>query len=254
MSDNESSSSRRAEQAITLLDRVVQYRWALLVTSVMLAMDDVLVVFFNIGIVNFDFQLSNDVVGNKLISTGSYIVFFGCYVFFMGAFSPLMEGILKWLLRQIRYSKIWPAIFDHTDWHREYREKLSYGYVRLYDAEKEALKGKDSFWIGRIEAAKEERRKRDSEEVMLSKLSFSCALLLLINLVAGDNSFSQLLLGWNEKQSILWHWIPNFMFLLCAGILFSPWFVSFVREDEYSDWIAHPEMAERRLREMTNKD
>lgn len=254
MSDNESAFSRRAEQAITLLDRVVQYRWALLVISVVLAMDDVLVAFFNIGIIDFDLNLVNGVAGNKLIPTGSYIVFFGCYVFFMGAFSPLMEGILKWLIRQIRYSKIWPAIFDHTDWHRDYRERLSYGYVRLYDAEKEALKEKDSFWIGRIEATKEERRKRGSEEVLLAKLSFSCTFLLLINFVAGDNSFSQLLLGWNEKQSIVWHWIPDFMFLLCGGILFSPWIVSFMREDEYSNWIAHPEMAERRLREMKTKD
>jgi len=254
MSESESSTSRRAEQAITLLDRVVQYRWALLIVSVVLAIDDALVVFFNIGIINFDFHLSNDGTGSKLIPTGVYVVFLGCYVFFMGAISPLFQNILEWFMRLIRYSDVWYKIFGHTGSYRDYREKLNYGYVRLYEAEEEALKKKDSFWIGRVEARKEEKRKNDSEGKMLSQLSFSCTFLLMVNLLAGDNSFSSLLSGWSVTQSVIWYWIVNIVLLLSVGMLFSPWLIYFMKNDEYFDWIEHPEMAEKKLREMKSKD
>lgn len=254
MSENESATSRRAEQAITLLDRVVQYRWALLIVSVVLAIDDALVIFFNNGIANFDLHLSNVAEGGKLIPTGAYIVFLGCYVFFMGAISPVFQNILEWFMNLIRYSDVWYKIFGHSGSYRDYREKLNSGYVTLYDAKKEALKEKDSFWIGRVEARKDEKRKSDSEGKMLSQLSFSCTFLLLVNLLAGDNSFSSLLLEWNVIQSIIWHWIVDIVFLLAVGVLILPWLIYFMRNDEYFDWIEHPEMAEKKLREMKKKD
>ncbi|WP_150131057.1 hypothetical protein [Janthinobacterium sp. LM6] len=154
----------------------------------------------------------------------------------------------------VRYSNVWHKIFSHTGSYRDYREKLSYGYVSLHDAEKEALKGKDSFWIGRIEARKEEKRKSNSDGAMLSRLSFSCTLLLLVNLVAGDNSFSNLLLGWNITQSVIENWIVDICFLICSGMLFAPWLIDFMKNDAYFDWVAHPEMAEQKLRAMKARD
>ena len=239
------TAAKRAEQALTVIDRVVQFRWALLVVSFVLSADTALGLFWHQSLLTF--QLGGN-PGHMPLSPGAYVLFAGGYVFAMAGLFPLIQRCVEFVLALVRYSKI-GGWFDSEIPTLELKHQFHRGLVRVNDATEEALSIKDTFWAPRLDSLAEEEKKEKADQDMLAQISFACSVLVLTNYaISAPGTISVLFKTWLAPQSDLMHmggW------LLASAVLFllaGPWWYTvWIRENWKSRWIYHPDLARRKL-------
>lgn len=247
------SGGKRTEQVLTMLDRVVQFRWALLLVSFFLAADIALSFFLNQSILNFAPTAEHGAQGRApQISIGNYITFVTVYFFFMAGISPFFQYCTEWLFWQLRTSTFGYWLFPYDTYESmKPRDRYYYKLVRRSEAETKALTEKDSFWIARITALSAESRKQRTDNELHAHISFACTLLLLTSYVtATSNSIGTCINSWLAGMTVTHRIISHAIALVSIALICAPWFVNLLRREVDYEWIEHPELAQQKLHEM----
>ncbi|NRR33891.1 hypothetical protein HSX11_27290 [Oxalobacteraceae bacterium] len=247
---------RLSEQAITMLDRVVQFRWALLVVSFMLAADTALSIFWHQSILTFDMGTASGGRGlGASIPTGNYVAFAAVYVFFMAGVSPFFQHCVGWFLSEFKSSALgyWLRIPDAYGSMKP-RERYYYKMVRRTDAETVALAEKDSFWIARISVISAEAKKEQSDNEMLAQMSFACTFLLIGNYLAAHHNMSGVIGGWLAGMVGFDRIMSDVFAFISLILLCAPWWLSTCQRHDPYEWIEHPELARLRLEEWDERE
>ena len=257
---------RNLEQGLSLLEKSMQFRWALLLTSFILAADVTLGAFYHLSLINLDWQFSLGVHSMQTkMPIGSVIVFLGAYMFFLSGISPAIQKIVEFLLCKFYYLTFIYTTVNRLFFAHEYKISFNnmcrYGYVDINKAKKIALQEKDDFWILQIDALKAENQKELAEKRVTSSISFSCACLLVINyFLNNDLSIFKKIVQLVNLQPDIWHGIENFhgalyfIIFIFLTLIVLPWYRWLVRDRYDTEWIHHPVLAEQELIAVTKRE
>lgn len=246
------SAARRAEQALTVIERVVQIRWALLVVSFVLAADSALGLFWHQSLLSFQPHAGD---GRAAIPVGAYVLFAGGYVFTMAGLLPLIQRCIAPAIWWLRFSTVGSWLGKDHKIERQ-KDKFRDGYVRVYDAMDEALINRDAFWGARIEALEAERKRAEADESVLAQISFACTLLLILNYaIAAPGTISLLFATWLGAQSGILHLAGVLLAVAALILLAGPWwFTVWMGANWHSRWIYHPDLARRKLATLRQQE
>lgn len=245
--DITSAAKTGAEQVFKILDRVTEFRFALIVISFVAFFDSFLSIHFHHNIITFNWTTVSDNVG----LFGLVVV---AYIYWMAVFSFTARIPLEWLGGRIVESKLGFFLFSSGDKERPTREtRLYWGQVRVCEAKLKALKEKDAFWIARIEKHEELYDKKLQEMNYLAGISFSATFLLLLDWSLHSSSLAGILINWLSMQPNRIESIGNLILWLCVLLMALPWLFSFFPRSEQGEWIDHPELASELLKKYEDK-
>jgi hypothetical protein len=165
-----------AEQGFKLLDKVTEFRFALAILSVAIALDVALAWIANRNILTVDWSTLG---AGGIARLGLAVVI---YVFWMAALSPLVRYVVEFVFSLLGNTRLGSALGSVVEPEHETAERrYAWGRVRVNDAKLRALKDKDIFWIVQVEKAEAKEIEQRSEMSALASLSFSVAGLLLMD-------------------------------------------------------------------------
>lgn len=235
--DITSAAKAGADQVFKILDRVTEFRFALILISFVAFFDAFLSIYFHRNIITVNWAAVSDNVGLFGLAAVAYI-------YWMAVLSLTARIPLEWLGRQIVVSKLGCFLFSSGDKERPTRKtRLYWGQVWVSEAKEKALKEKDAFWIARIEKHEEFYNKGKEEMNYLSSISFSATCLLLLDWGLHSDSLAGVLINWLSMQSNHIDSIGNLILWLCVLLIALPWLFSFFPRSEQGEWIDHPELA-----------
>lgn len=230
-----------AEQGFKLLDKVTEFRFALAILSITIALDVALawVAHRNILTMNWSTLEAGSIAKLSLAVV--------IYVFWMAALSPLVRYVVEFVFSLLGNTRLGSALGSVVEPERETAERrYAWGRVRVNDAKLRALKDKDAFWMAQVEKAEAKEIEQQSEMAALASLSFSVAGLLLMdwwseNSIAGEvTAWLGRNDGWMVDVATLGGWV-------CVLLIAFPWLYR-VRTGYPDDaWMEHPELAKERL-------
>jgi hypothetical protein len=245
MTDATHDSNSKPQDALPWLDRVVQLRYALLVISIVLAVDVARAPIHALGLPSFNWSATG-----ATVPLGPLLVFACAYLFFMSSISPMIRLVVEGALR-ILLDLLPGGDREHNkreDWYGN-------GYVRVSEARKAALREKDSFWIARVNEHEARLKAKARETQFMASVSFSCLLLLVLEWLLGDRtSWTYVAGGW--LMGLESNWIGNIAMLVTSLSLLlvgASWWSAFREpwnENPRHGWIEHPELAKQHAQKL----
>lgn len=235
MTQHAESQESKIGQSLSLLEKAVQFRFALLVLSLVLAADVVLIWYFQRSLIAF--RWGGDV------HVGAVLVFGSGYFFFMATVPAVVLALLQ---------RVWSQFGWHRESTSDSESKHRAGYVLLREAEEHALRGSDSFWFQRVQEEKTKRERERGDRATTARISFACTLLLAVDaLLPGSESLVQSAgLAFTQLEAVLPVGLVVILALLVLAVIVLPWW-DWLRADPWAgDWIRHPSLAEVRFREL----
>lgn len=230
-----------AEQGFKLLDKVTEFRFALAILSVAMALDVALAWVAHRNILTMDWSTLGAGGGAKL---GLAAVI---YVFWMAALSPLVRYVVEFVLSLLGDTRLGSALGSIVEPEGETAERrYVWGRVRVNDAKLRALKDKDAFWMAQVEKAEAKEIERRNEMAALASLSFSVAGLLLMAWWS-EHSIVGEVTAWLGEYGGRMGSVATLGAWGCALVIAFPWLYC-VRTGYLGDaWMEHPELAKERL-------
>lgn len=230
-----------AEQGFKLLDKVTEFRFALVILSVAIALDVALAWIANRNVLTMDWSTLG---ADGMAKLGLVVVI---YVFWMAALSTLVRYVVEFVFSLLGNTRLGSALGSVVEPERETAERrYAWGRVRVNDAKLRALKDKDTFWIVQVEKAETKEIEQRNEMAALASLSFSVAGLLLMDWwseysIAGD--VAAWLSGYGGQMGS----VATLGVWVCVLVIAFPWLYR-VRAGYPGDaWMEHPELAKERL-------
>lgn len=237
----------KPEQVLPLLERVLEWRYALLMVSLVLAIDVARAPLHAIGFPIFDwFALQSSV------PLGTVLVFITVYVFFSSGLSLLLQGLLEYLLAELGIRWLLRRWFgrkrDSTRAARMYR----HGYALVSDVETLALQQRDEFWIRRVNEDRAQVKSKERSIRFMVNLSFSCALLIFLECWVRGPIYWQYLItnSSSDVSEILASIFAIAMGLVCLTLVVWPWWNHFVNDTDDRRWMEHPELAAKACKKI----
>lgn len=231
-----------AEQGLRLLDKVTEFRFALALLSVAVALDVALAWIAKRNVLNMDWSTLN---AGGMAKLGIAVV---AYVFWMAALSPLVRAVLEYVLMLLGNTRLGRALSSVVEPEHETAERRYFwGRVRVNDAKLRALKDKDTFWIAQVEKAEAKVREEWNEMAALASLSFSMAGLMLTDWWTREYSIAGEISAWLGGYGGRMQSIATLGTVACVVVIAFPWLYR-VRAHHPSDaWMDHPELAKECL-------
>lgn len=246
---------KSAEEAVSTLEKALRFRFALLFASFVLTMHCALTAYYHLRLPVLDWRpWSLEPMPQNSVKTGALIVFLAAYFFFISGVVPIIRGYWEMLLGSIRFLPGVYSLFPPRE-RTTYKEMYKRGKVKLSDSEQEALLSQNNFWTARNEA-QAAHYKRETEEVeLMANVSFSCLIVLLADYVfMGDESLTVTVVRWAQSYNGVTFAVLTTLIGLAAFMLFTPWWLAFAKWDRYDQWIKHPELANKRLKEIEKRE
>jgi hypothetical protein len=243
----------KPENTVPVLDRIIQFRYALLAASLVLAVDAAQVPLRALGFPAFNWFASQ-----SAIPLGTALAFAASYVFYMAALAPAVQMVVEFLLVTMRVTPLLTEILNLNTEPVSYESKYARGKVKVTDAQKDALTRKDDFWIKRVNEHLAQEREKAKDARIVGRLSFACILLVIMDWQWGTAQSSWLhdaaqrinsQAEWMGTSAALLAW-------LSLGLLALPWFFGHFADFNgggNDDWIAQPELATQRLKEIEER-
>jgi hypothetical protein len=250
---SEKTSEKVIEQAVSILERAVRFRFALLFVSFILSANFALHAIYNIKIVNFDWKTGGHEPIQE-IRIGAILTFFAIFYFLFSGVIPIVRHFTERLLEICGISKITNFLFSNREvW--KYKDMYYWGYVRLSDSEKDALLMQNSFWAARNDSKSAEIKSEADERNLLANASFMCVVILLLDhFYFGEQSLITIINAWLNELSGIAYAIHALFVGVSGFMLISPWWVAFNNDDYLDKWIPHPELARRRYDEIEKRE
>jgi|GEM_PF-2853819 len=252
MNNSSDTPDSKPTNTLSILDRILQFRYALIVASVVLAIDVVRLPLHVLGFpeVNWFAQQSSVPIGLMIALTTSY-------VFFMAALSPALQTVVEFLLLSVRGTSIFSQIFSDGREDISYESRYANGFVKVLDARKTALEQKDDFWIKRVSEHLERQQTNDRDGSFLGNVSFACILLVYLDWqLGGASSWLHAAMYWLMDQGGVLGIATTSFALLILALVVLPWFFEFQSKyhtGSYNGWIEHPELAAQYLKKLMEK-
>ncbi len=230
-----------AEQGFKLLDKVTEFRFALAILSVAIALDVALAWIANRNILTVDWSTLG---AGGIARLGLAVVI---YVFWMAALSPLVRYVVEFVFSLLGNTRLGSALGSVVEPEHETAERrYAWGRVRVNDAKLRALKDKDIFWIVQVEKAEAKEIEQRSEMSALASLSFSVAGLLLMDWWS-EHSITGEVAAWLGGYGGRMGSVATLGAWICVLVIAFPWLYR-VRVGYLGDaWMEHPELAKERL-------
>ena len=159
----------------SLLEQASESKYFLLVGSLILFLDNLLVIFYNKNIIDF---FNNPSIPS--ITMGNIVFFFGIFTFFMAVFFPFARSIISWIIFYVKHDE----------------KKKNFEYLSLL--EQRALKEQNPFLLEWVT----EHKKITRDIVVYRNISFSFIVLFASDLILGfENSSSLISFLWDSFRS-----------------------------------------------------
>ena len=223
------------EHGFRLLDKVTEFRFALALLSVAIALDVALAWGINRNVLTMDWTTLG---ANSIAKLGLATV---AYVFWMAALSPLVRVFVEYLIMLLGNTRLGIALSSVKPEHEVAERRYAGGRVRVNEAKLCALKDKDSFWMAQVEKAEGKAHEERSEMAALASLSFSVAGLMLMDWLESEYSIAGEILVWLDRYSGRTGSVA--MFVACVAVIALPWFYRARAQYPNDVWIEHPELA-----------
>jgi hypothetical protein len=230
-----------AEQGFKLLDKVTEFRFALAILSVVIAIDVALAWIANRNILSMDWSTLS---AGGFAKLGLAVVI---YVFWMAALSPLVRYVVEFVFSLLGNTRLGSAFGSVVEPEHETAERrYAWGRVRVNDAKLRALKDKDTFWIAQVEKAEAKEIEQRNEMAELASLSFSVAGLLMMDWWS-EHSIVGEVAAWLGGHGGRMGSFATLGAWICMLVIAFPWLCR-VRAGYPGDaWMEHPELAKERL-------
>lgn len=229
------------EQGLRLLDKVTEFRFALTLLSIAIALDVALVWIANRNILTMEWSgLSAD----SFARLGIAVV---VYVFWMAALSPLVRIFVEHmfaLLGNTRLGSVLNGLVEPV--HESAERRYAWGRVRVGDAKLRALRDKDTFWMAQVEKVEAKAGEERSKMTALADLSFSVVGLLLLDWWS-DYSIAGEVTAWLNGYGGQTGSIARLGVLACMLVVAFPWLYRVRAYIPSETWMDHPELAKERL-------
>lgn len=233
--------SEAAEPGAKLLDKVTEFRFALALLSVAIALDVALAWTADRNILSMDWGTLNAGSASRLALAAV------AYVFWMAALSPLTRYGVEFVFSLLGETPLVRMLGHAVEPEREKAERRYYwGLVRVSEAKKRALRDRDSFWMERVDKAEARREQEQTEMAALARLSFAVAGLLLMDWCSNDSLAAELsawLNGIGDQMGA----IAELGIVACVLTVAFPWLHLLRNPPAYDGWMDHPELAKERL-------
>lgn len=229
------------EQGLRLIDKVTEFRFALAVLSVAIALDVALAWIANRNVLTMDWS-TLDAGGIARLALAMVT-----YVFWMAALSPLVRYVVEFVFSLLGNTRLGSALSSVVEPEHETAERrYAWGRVRVNDAKVRALKDKDTFWIVQVEKAETKEIEQRNEMAALASLSFSVAGLLLMDWW-NEHSIAGEVAAWLGGYGGRMGSVATLGAWVCVLVIAFPWLYR-VRTGYPGDaWMEHPELAKERL-------
>jgi len=254
MTTSTDSQNTKPEAVLPLLERALKFRYALLLVSLIEAIEVARGPLKALGFPEFNWHAQH-----SSVPLGTLLVFTAAYLFFMTAVSPAIQRIVENVLSYVRWLPPVSRLLDTDetmkqesfDKKQRYELNYHYGLARLDDAKYAALMTKDDFWIKRIDEHRARIKASEEKEHSLASVSFSCTLLLLAIWWTQDG-ISWVHIAISSLFENPFTWAKALARLLALGtcvLIVSPWILSLssrAKRCEAGRWIEHPQLAAQR--------
>ncbi len=237
------TESSKLKNVPSLIERALEWRLALLLVSLVLAIDVARVPMHALGFPFFNWHASD-----ISLPLGGTLVFAMVYLVFMAGLSPFAQAVLEraavkfeiqsWLHRWLGRKR------DAVQEERMY----SHGFAPLDDVEKLALQQRDEFFIKLVKEDRALAKANEYSMRMMASVSFSCGLLMLldISLIGRRARMEAIQSLWVDENSLWLVLLAVIFFLSSLVLIIWPWWNHFVNGDVFyyeRCWIKHPELA-----------
>lgn len=229
------------EQGLRLLDKVTEFRFALALLSVAVALDIALAWIANRNVLTLDWSTLG---AGGIAKLGLAMV---VYVFWMAALSPLARYIVEYAFGLLGNTRLGSMLSSVVEPEYETAERrYASGQVRVNEAKLRALEDKDAFWMAQVEKAEAKQCEERNEMAQLASLSFSVSGLLVMDWW-GDSSIIGLAVAWLGGFDGRMGSVASLSTWLCVLIVAFPWLYRARADIPRDMWINHPELAKERL-------
>jgi hypothetical protein len=249
MSTSSETSDSKTTSALSAVERPIQFRYALIAVSLILAINVGRAPLHALGLPEFVWSEKA-----SSLPLGLLLSFAGSYLFFMAALSPAIQCVVEWVWGKLQITPLYKSLFGHSTSNVSLESMYRAGRVKIHDAEHAAIVQKDDFWIKRVEERLHQLETNAKEGRLLAKLSFACMLLACTDYVCGEPS------SWLHTAARRVALEPGFLGLvmqtvglLAIVLVVMPWIWEVMnnhRTGDDSDWITHPELAAEQLKKL----
>lgn len=241
--DAGNAAKEASEEGFRLLDKVTEYRFAMVLLSVAIALDVALAWVAHRNILSMDWTSLGSATMARL---GLASV---AYALWMAVLSPVARYVVESVGSVLTDNRLGSMLRSIAEPVRETSEwRYAGGRVPVSEAKLRALKDKDVFWIVQVEKVETQERENWNEMAAFARLSFSVLGLMLMDWGMREYSIMGEILsglngdgGWMERAAALG--ALAFVFLVAFPWLYHAW------NPRYScdAWMEHPELARERL-------
>lgn len=230
------------QQGLRLLDKVTEFRFALVLMSVAIALDVALAWIANRSILTVDWSMLG-AGGFAKLGLAAVI-----YVFWMAALSPLVRYVVEFFISWVSNTRF-GCFFGNTveSEYETVKRRYFWGQVKVNDARLCALRDKDTFWITQVEKAEVKEREERKETEALASLSFSVVGLMLMDWYWRDFSIVGELLARVDGGGEWMRSAATLVVVICLFLILSPWLYRGRSYYPGDSWMDHPKLAKERL-------
>jgi len=245
MDTHSATANEKPGNVLSILEKVLELRYALLLISLLLAIEVARIPMNALGFPPFDW-----LAPQHSISLGSLLVFLAGYFFFMAGVSPLIQAVLEYFLSILNIQEWLQRKYGKTLDTSDAEDVYRLGYVFWFEAQNLALEQRDEFWAKRCEAHSERLRNMARTARFMSSVSFSCLLLIVWELSTADKT-DVTRLAWRLLLDSNGEWagpFPIIASLIFALSIIAPWWRQLLNgTTEYArlELVKHPELAKR---------
>ncbi|MCV2219862.1 hypothetical protein [Thauera sp. Sel9] len=237
-----SIAKETVESGFRLLDKVIEFRFALALLSVAVALDVALAGIAHRSILTMDWPALD---AGMVARLGLAAV---AYVLWMAVLASVSYYAVQRVLSSLADSRLGSALRCAVEPECEVAERrYAWGRVRVNDAKLRALKDKDTFWMAQVEKAEARGREVENEMTALARLSFSVTGLMLMDWGLREHSMAgeiaEGLGGYGGRMGDV------AILGLCAivFVIAFPWLYQVWNPHPRDAWMDHPELAKERL-------
>lgn len=237
--DAGNAAKEASEEGFRLLDKVTEYRFAMVLLSVAIALDVALAWVAHRNILSMDWtSLGTGTTARLGLASVAYALW-------MAVLSQVVRYVVESVGSVLTDNRLGSMLRSIAEPVRETSERrYTGGRVPVTEAKLRALKDKDSFWIAQVEKAEALERQNRNEMAAFARLSFSVLGLMLMDWGMREYSIMGEILsglngdgGWMEGTAALG--ALAFVFLVAFPWLYQVW----NPRHPGDAWMEHPELA-----------
>lgn len=179
------------------------------------------------------------------------------YSFFMSAICPALKRLTEFIVDMI---SMLPPIVKFRIFLTKERmsgwKSLSNRFVRVRSLRDKALEGKDDFLLKLVNIHRERWEATFSAGAVMSRLSFSCLVLLFVDtcMIGGQAISRRLFDIIHHSSSAFISETAGLIFLLFTALIAAPWIIhSFLIDPDDAEWIEYPPLAREIAQERENR-